>query len=176
MTLEELIQSVTAEERNRDSAVLRICETIDADADLLRDWWKRYGPGSVRSLVAKLSQGSNGLKRQHHGPKIRAASGPPTTNWRDSLKGSPELALEVELPVNGRMVAIRDLTSQDIQHIEDGYRGMAHIATARAERWGRIRSRLTGPEDTVGAAVDEGRVGLQELISTSPGQPLDLTS
>ena len=144
MTAAELVRTVSADAESVDDAVERIVQAIESDAGLLRGWWDQYGEGQVRSMVRQHRKKRPSMK---HGRKVAKARAP-TRSWRDSIRERPETALDVELPVNGRSVAIRDLTRRDIQFIEDGYRGLAHIAGARAERWGRIRSRLNGPDDT----------------------------
>ncbi len=63
------------------------------------------------------------------------------------------------------------MTPADVEYIERQYAGIAQIATARRERWRRVRLKMWA-EDTIGSSIDAGRLRVDELLATGVGSPL----
>lgn len=173
MRITELLRQCVDEGMPHEEAVRRVVKVVSADPELIREFWDAYGRGTVSRVLTRMSSEGNG---KSYGPQQRiprTVGGPSLPpSWRDRLRDDPSRALSIELPVRGNLVRIRDLTTTDIEYIEDQYRGIAQIATARGERWGSIRRKMEHGE-TVGQAVDAGRVRLADLLATGFSEPLE---
>ena len=167
MTLADVIADVAELGLPRREAAAELAQRIGRNASVLKEYWRDYGPKSVASALAHHLPSARGPHHGHSRLSKRAAP-----SWRQQISDDPTVLLDLQLPVAGEVKAVRDLTPRDIDTIADGYRSLARVSESRAEQWKRVQRKLRS-EETIGEAVEAGRLKLTDLMVAQHTGPED---